>query len=364
MKKTHILFRLVPLVVMLTFLVGGIGMANVRANAATPTTVTHGKLRYTSIELHQLGSKSTNDPFLRRATTGLPTWSSSFSYQGQSYPYTMIGTNPHSGSKTSTTPVDIIPLIFKFADGTSVSGSTITGSLTGSALFKSASFATGNAQYLDAIQRGEFWKPISSTSPAYHVLLGTPTVKSAVTLSVPSASGSTQVVSGQRVGYVDINWFSPKADSLAVRNGAAGHLVILAAASVYQYQGDPTNGCCIGGYHSAVQSGSSTYTYAYAGWDQTGSVFHDIEAMSHEVAEWGNDPFTNNATPNWYAPNYGCSSGLEVGDPAVGTVFRVGGLNFQDEVFFSWFAHESPSQAYQGRYDYLGTLFHSPTTGC
>jgi hypothetical protein len=192
------------------------------------------------------------------------------------------------------------------------------------------------------------------------VLLATPTIKSAVTLTVPSANGSTQ----GSLGYVDINWFSPKADALAVKNAAPGHLIILAAGNVYQYQGDPTNGCCIGGYHTAVQSGSSTYTYAYAGWDQTNSVFHNIEAMSHEIAEWGDDPYTNNATPNWYAPNYGCSSGLEVGDPAVGSNFTVGKLTYQNEVFFSWFAHESPSQAYQGRYDYLGTLFNSPTTGC
>ncbi len=185
-----------------------------------------------------------------------------------------------------------------------------------------------------------------------------------MTLNVPAASGSTKNVSGQTVGYVDINWFSPQADSLAAQNNQPGHLVILEAVNVYQYQGDPTNGCCIGGYHSAVQNGGSTYTYAYAGWDQTGSVFHDIEAMSHEVAEWGDDPFTNNTTPSWSAANYGCSSSLEVGDPAVGSNFNVGGLTYQNEVFFSWFAQENPSQGYQGQYDYLGTLYNSPPANC
>jgi hypothetical protein len=360
MKKKHILFRLVPLVVALTLLVAVIGMMNARASVdAAPATI-HATPRYTSIPLHQIGSKTANNALRGHAAGTLPTWSSSFSYQGQNYPYTIVGTNPKSGSATSTTAVDIIPLNFKFANGTTVKGTSITSSLAGSALFHNASFVSGNTQYLDAIQRAEFWSTVSSKSPNYHVLLATPTIKSAVTLTVPSANGSTQ----GSLGYVDINWFSPKADALAVKNAAPGHLIILAAGNVYQYQGDPTNGCCIGGYHTAVQSGSSTYTYAYAGWDQTNSVFHNIEAMSHEIAEWGDDPYTNNATPNWYAPNYGCSSGLEVGDPAVGSNFTVGKLTYQNEVFFSWFAHESPSQAYQGRYDYLGTLFNSPTTGC
>ena len=34
-----------------------------------------------------------------------------------------------------------------------------------------------------------------------------------------------------------------------------------------------------------------------------------------------------------------------------------------DEAFFSWFAHESPSRGFGGRYTYLKT-FTSPAPGC
>lgn len=80
----------------------------------------------------------------------------------------------------------------------------------------------------------------------------------------------------------------------------------------------------------------------------------DIHALSHEVSEWLDDPFVNNAVQPWLtptAPQYGCSGLLEVGDPVVGvwfpydgnTVGTVDGYNYygqyhpEDEVFAQWF---------------------------
>src|SRR5207249_3968848 len=85
----------------------------------------------------------------------------------------------------------------------------------------------------------------------------------------------------------------------------------------------------------------------------------DINGLSHETAEWLNDPFANNIAPAWYsplAPQYGCSNYLEVGDPLVGVAFVVNGYHPQDEAFLPWFARQSPSTAINGQYTYLGTF--------
>lgn len=95
----------------------------------------------------------------------------------------------------------------------------------------------------------------------------------------------------------------------------------------------------------------------------------DVSALSHEMLEWFNDPFTNNAVPNWIspiAPQYGCNNSLEVGDPLVGVLFKVQGFSsdhLQDVAFFNWFARQKPSTAINGLYTYLGT-FTKPSNKC
>jgi hypothetical protein len=91
----------------------------------------------------------------------------------------------------------------------------------------------------------------------------------------------------------------------------------------------------------------------------------DVDVLSHEVNEWVNDPFISNVVPDWsYSVppliSSACSNLLETGDPLELVNFPVtaGGFTYhlQDEAFFSYFARQSPSAGYQGRYTYLGTL--------
>jgi len=69
------------------------------------------------------------------------------------------------------------------------------------------------------------------------------------------------------------------------------------------------------------------------------------------MAEWLDDPYTNNVVQPWKvasAPQYGCTRVLEVGDPVVGIWFGLNGNNLdtrnsglwhpEDEVFAQWFA--------------------------
>lgn len=58
------------------------------------------------------------------AATNIPMWSGSFAFQGITYTFVMIGTNPASGSATTSVPVVIIPLKFNFTRGVSLSPET------------------------------------------------------------------------------------------------------------------------------------------------------------------------------------------------------------------------------------------------
>ena len=125
-----------------------------------------------------------------------------------------------------------------------------------------------------------------------------------------------------------------------------------------------TSNCCVLGYHNAYTASSGRQTYALAMYDNsrafTGSS--DISALSHEVAEWQNDPYTNNPTPSWgnIGQVSGCQKNLEVGDPLSGTTFTVtsGGFTYhpQELAFFSWFYHQSPSIGVNGWYSDQGTF--------
>ncbi len=308
------------------------------------------------------------------ATTSLKHWSSAFVTKGTKYRYTMVGTNPARGSATSTIPVTIVPLVLKFSNGASFDGTQKVPGTTQSPIFQSAPFISGTTQYGDAIQRAEFWNSVSTTSSNYHVLLGTPTVAPAITIQVPAANGATaQDASGKTIGIIDINWFDPQIQNLLVsQHFTSNMLPIFLSNDVYLSSGAPSlSNCCIGGYHNATSTQKTAQTYIWstnADAGIQGGFGEDVSALSHELAEWLNDPFTNNMVPNWIspiAPQYGCNNFLEVGDPLVGVVFTVSGFSgshLQDEAFYSWFARQTSSKGINRQYTYLGTFAHLSQT--
>ena len=106
------------------------------------------------------------------------------------------------------------------------------------------------------------------------------------------------------------------------------------------------------------------WTWAWASWHTSDTVppaDEDIAALSHEIAEWYNNPFVSNMVPPWETPPaYPCNNRLEVGDPLVGTTFADNGYHLQDEAFLSWFARQVPSMGLGGMYSFLGTLTAPP----
>ena len=108
----------------------------------------------------------------------------------------------------------------------------------------------------------------------------------------------------------------------------------------------------------------------------------DIHALSHEISEWLDDPFTNNAVNPWKtptAPQYGCTRLLEVGDPVVGVWFGLNGNVFDgakaynqwhpaDEVFAQWFGRGGLEAAgyhsYTNRLTFRGSRTAVPGGPC
>ena len=326
-----------------------------------------------------------------RTSKTIPYWSSSFTdpTNGVTYPYTMVGTSPYAGNGQTTVSTVIIPFDFVFADGTVMAGSGDVSQTLASPIFSNYTYPLSggdNAQYGDAIQRAQFNK----IGTSYHVRLGAPTILPAQTIAVPANQGFAFVNSrGVLIGLMDIGWFSNKLkNAINALHVSSTSTPIILTHNVLTWIGNPNN-CCVLGYHGATTSlngngDQQVQTYIYAAFvtprtfrffDTPGNGLGDIHALSHEVSEFYDDPFIVNFVNPWLtptAPQYGCTNVLETGDPVVGFWFPLSGnpqvnangvWHPEDEVFFSWFARQTPSIAYQGRYTYMGT-FTEIAHGC
>jgi hypothetical protein len=361
-------------------------------------------------------------------------WSGRFTdpTNGVTYGYTMVGADPATNGST-TTPTDIIPLNLAFSadNGYALNGTDVVDRTVNSPIFRSGNYSTtaksgdyqfdtgggelsaGNhdVQYEDAVMRSQFNKVGSS----YHVKLAQPTVHAPVTLTVPQSKGSAFATSdGIVFGLTDATWFSGRISQLMGQLGTdPTHLPVFLTNNVMLYVGSLDN-CCVIGFHGASvvngHGGGGTngngkqgvQTFAYAAYTVPGTFgdgkggpdpfVRDIHALSHEIAEWGDDPFVNNQVNPWLtptAPQYGCTDLLETGDPVVGIGFTMPGNTYdaanpfadgyfhpEDEVFLPWFARQDPNTTSQltqsgsgGRYTFMGDLnpypgFRMPATGC
>ena len=184
----------------------------------------------------------------------------------------------------------------------------------------------GTTQFTDAFQRSNLWG-IGGNASGYHVLLGTPTVLPEQTLTVPKADGLVTTTFGVKVVEAGINWFDGQIQPLITKlKIPANALPIFVTTQTYLLQNNKS-GCCIGGYHS--YTGTTAYRH-FTYIQKPGAFAQDVSALSHELAEWLDDPETNN--------NSACGI-YEVGDPLEreanygGVPYTVNGFtyNLQDE---------------------------------
>jgi hypothetical protein len=291
-------------------------------------------------------------------STSLTQWKGTFTdLTKRKISFTMVGTDPTSTNTSSTTPVYIIPVKLKygktngnhtFDPKTTVlsNGKTVINNIIASPLFDPSLDFTqggtdlGTTQYIDAFQRGNFWSTVAG-EPNYHVLLGKPVVLAEKTITVPASLGSVvnNPFGSGIVGLYDINAFDNQLQvwMAAQKKITPGVLPIFIFYDIYLTEG---GSCCIGGYHSAngVQPSGQTYSVStYV--DSPGAFSQDVSALSHEIGEWLDDPFTNNHV------NCQDNNILEVGDPLEGTSnyggypYTLNGFtyNLQSLVFIGYF---------------------------
>jgi hypothetical protein len=292
--------------------------------------------------------------------TGLTQWNGSFKdLLGKTVKYTMVGTNPASTNITSTIPVYIIPIKMvygatngnrTFSPKTHVlsNGKTVVNNIIASPIFnRGVNFTQGGTnlgttQYIDAFQRGNFWKYVH-TNTGYHVLLGKPTILAEQTITVPASLGKVHKnpFGSGVVGTYDINAFDSKLQSYMkyFTQVNPGVLPLFVTYDIYLTEFGGAI-CCIGGYHNANGAQPGGQTYAQATYlDSPGSFAEDVSALSHEIGEWMDDPFADN--------NVHCNDNnlMEVGDPLENNAnygafpYTLGGFtyNLQSLVFIGYF---------------------------
>ena len=298
----------------------------------------------------------------RLPSGGVPTWTFKFKYNGVKYHDLFVG-NPPTGAAV-TIPTFIIPLKIVLSNGQTFTMTTVQSNgqsaltnTVNSPVFQSVvdfqegSADLGTTQYIDAFQRESFW-PTVLTNPGYHVLLGTPTVLPEYTLNVPKADGTTGTVFGVSAALVSYSWLNAQIPTIIASYSqiTPSALAVIASYDTYETSG----GCCIGGWHGA--NGSQTFAYfTYAG--KAGAFSQDVSALSHEVAEWLDDPLiTNQSTANTPCGYY------EVGDPLEresnygGYPYVIDGTtyNLQDLAQPPYFGAK-PSKTLDGRATFQGT---------
>jgi hypothetical protein len=366
---------------------------------------------------------------------------------GVDYSYNMVGADPNTCSGSAcdvTVQVDITPLIVHIAGQTFDGTADVTPTLD-SPLFQNndygstpAATAAGNfpnlpqevrgaggplsqedagvpLQLQDATMRAQFDK--TGASP-YHLRLHA-NLLPPVTIDVPQHQG-TLLLSGRRVliAAIDYGWWSGQINNLET-SADPTHLPLYLSDDVLLYTNNDLSTTGVIGYHGTGAAGLKkgygknqgngvVQTFAWASYLKPGVyarpnggtvwALQDIHAISHEIAEWADDPFVNNYVEPWLtptAPQYGCTSVLETGDPVVGIGFAMGTNPYfqgpnpngtqsadgfyhpEDEVLLPWFMR-SPSNATGtepnqsssgGRYTLMGDLnpfdgFRQPATGC
>jgi hypothetical protein len=289
-------------------------------------------------------------------------------------PFNIVGADPSLGASTTEIPTVLVPLKFVFpnAGNPALDGTNVVEATQNSPIFQTADYMAGSVdlgvtQYGDALQRAQFWN-LPGFSPDYHVLLGPPSIATTVTITVPPGKGNAFALSGGGfMGVLDDTYFSQVLGTL-LPGYSARELPIFTTDNVYLGTNGLLQNCCVLGFHSS-QSGpiSTAKTWIYAAYaepgtfsgSQIGLSFVDVVPLSHEVAEWLNDPFVGgfqgvNWIPPAVLPDGSCIPNFETGDPLEAGPFTFAEVtngttyHLQDEVFLPWYLQTNSSFSVNG----------------
>jgi hypothetical protein len=277
--------------------------------------------------------------------------------------FNFVGTDPALGAATTTIPTIIVPLKFVFPNpgNPTLDGTNIVPVVINSPIFQPTSFTAGSVnlgvtQYGDAVLRAQSWNA-PGFSQNYHVLLGTPSVAPTITITVPQGVGNAALLAnGAYIGTVDFMFFAETLFGLS-QSYSADQLPIFVSDNVFP--GTPTAVEASGFHDSEAEWGipsTSARTWIFIGNPDFGTSAPppfqvSSYVLSHEVAEWLNDPFGMNFIPPADL-SYICQPLLEVGDPLSGAAFsktiNASTYLLQDVVFRQWYLPDAPTYSVNG----------------
>jgi hypothetical protein len=189
----------------------------------------------------------------------------------------------------------------------------------------------------------------------------------------PVGSGSTNGASYQ--GIVDFNTLqNAMTGYIAAQGITPDQFPVFILYNVMYSENNQT--LYLGGFHFSEAHypqalTSPGQTFALANFRTNGTGPFDVSILSHELAEWIDDPGGYNAAPPWgnIGSVSGCRGDLEVGDPLTHTDLPViAGPNgfayhLQELAFFSWF-FRTPSIGVGAMFSDNGTLVTDAGPAC
>jgi len=318
----------------------------------------------------------------------VPHFTGSFAWQGNAYPYTMVGTRPQTGGTTEI-PTQIIPISMFFEEYADENGqplvldpAPILSRVQSSPNFHNANYQTGFTQFADAVQRAQF---AATANPDWHTLLGKPQLLQSLRIDVPP--GFAKVFHNRSTGVtyavVDSAFFISHLNTIIQleTNMRPDALTIALTSNVLLAPQSDLKRCCLLGFHTSFDVGELAQvkfvqTFIWASWMDAGilgSSVADVTAMSHEVSEWMNNPFGSNFVPAWQVPGgAGCQNNLETADPLAGMPnagfpVPIDGFTYHphNQVMLQWFERGTTSDAFEGAFSFPDqTLVTGPAQAC
>jgi hypothetical protein len=318
----------------------------------------------------------------------VPHFSGSFGFREKTFPFTVVGGAPQKG-QTTRIPTQIIPIALFFEGYTDEQGNPIIMDIgprltrvLNSPNFRNASYSNDYTQFGDAVQRAEFFHVML---PGWHTILDDPKLLKPLTIDVPRGSATLYRMrsSGALFAVVDEGFFISHLNTIIqLEDLDVNALPIALTANVFLAPAGDIRKCCVLGFHTSFDAGERdnlqlVQTFIWASWTDAGifgSAVSDVTAISHEISEWFNDPFSTNLVPEWQFPNSagGCQNNLETGDPIsplshAGFPVIIDGFTYhpQNEVLLQWFQRKTPSDAIDHAYSFPDqSLLTSPAQGC
>jgi hypothetical protein len=317
----------------------------------------------------------------------VPHFAGSFAWQGNAYPYMMVGTKPQAGGTTEI-PTQIIPISLYFEEYVDDDGqplildpAPVLARVQSSPNFHNANYQTGFTQFADAVQRAQF---SSIANQSWHTLLGKPQILQPIRIDV--IPGMAKVFRNRSTGVtyavVDSAFFISHLNTIIQgANLRVDALAIALTSNVLLAPHADLKQCCMLGFHTSFDVGELTQvkfvqTFIWASWMEPGILgtsVADITAMSHEISEWMNNPFGSNLVPAWQVPgSTACQNNLETADPLAtmpnaGFPVPIDGFTYhpQNQVMLQWFERGATSDATDGAFSFPDqSLVTGPSQAC